>query len=315
MNQLTLPRAACAAVWLLGLAHATRADAHGIAGARVFVTTLTVDDPAVADEASLPTFSWMLQGADGGPGQTNEYNLNVEWDKRITEHFGLGFNSGFTALQTLNDKTRYGWQDLVVTAKYQAYVSAAHEFMLSVGVVREFGRTGTASIGADQYGFTQPTVYFGKGLGDLPIGWLRPLAITGELGFAAADVALKQNPDGSFNNGYANRWVGGMSIQYSIPYLQSQVKDLGLPGWLGRMTPLVEITWSSPTQRPNNLPMQLLFAPGVVYSGDTWQFGIEALIPGNSNTGKHVGVIAQYHLFFDDLFPHSLGKPVVDWFR
>ena len=35
--------------------------------------------------------------------------------------------------------------------------------------------------------------------------------------------------------------------------------------------------------------------------------------PGNKQTGSHVGVIAQFHLYFDDLFPHSLGKPIVEW--
>lgn len=37
---------------------APSAFAHGVAGPRVFVNTLLLDDPAVSDEASLPTFSW-----------------------------------------------------------------------------------------------------------------------------------------------------------------------------------------------------------------------------------------------------------------
>ena len=43
--------------------------------------------------------------------------------------------------------------------------------------------------------------------------------------------------------------------------------------------------------------------------------GVEALIPGNKQSGSHLGVIAQFHLYFDDLFPNSLGKPIVDWFH
>ena len=30
---------------------------------------------------------------------------------------------------------------------------------------------------------TTPTMYFGKGFGDLPIGCLRPFALTGTLGY------------------------------------------------------------------------------------------------------------------------------------
>jgi len=42
---------------------------------------------------------------------------------------------------------------------------------------------------------------------------------------------------------------------------------------------------------------------------------VEALIPLNQRTGTNVGVIAQFHVFFDDLFPNTIGKPIVDWFR
>ena len=56
--------------------------------------------------------------------------------------------------------------------------------MVSVGVSREFARTGaTGSNGAvldnDDSSSTTPTIYWGKGFGDLPIGYLRPFALTG----------------------------------------------------------------------------------------------------------------------------------------
>ena len=41
--------------------------AHGFAGPHMFVSTLIIDDPNVADEASLPTFSYLPQPSDGGP--------------------------------------------------------------------------------------------------------------------------------------------------------------------------------------------------------------------------------------------------------
>ena len=311
-----------AALAAASLLTAGPALAHGIAGARVFVTTLIIDDPAVSDEMSLPTVSYTREGAEGGPGPTHEWDITAEFDKRITERFGVGVNYGYTVLNTEHDKTRTGFSNLVISGKYQAYVNAEHEFLLSVGVIREFGRTGTRQTGADEYGATTPTVYFGKGLGDLPIGWMRPLAITGTFGFAVADKELKSSQVTDpvtgetsmvFNNGYANRWVGGLSLQYSVPYLQQQVRDLHLPDFLARLTPLIEIAWSSPASSPSNLGTQLLIAPGVVYSGEWFQVGVEALIPGNKATGTNVGVIAQFHMFFDDLFPNTLGKPLVNW--
>jgi hypothetical protein len=40
------------------------------------------------------------------------------------------------------------------------------------------------------------------------------------------------------------------------------------------------------------------------------QFGVEAIIPVNSQSGTNVGVIAQLHIYLDDLFPRSIGKPI-----
>lgn len=310
---------------------AGQACAHAVAGARVFPVTLTLDDPGVADEASIPTFTYQRQGTQGGPGPTYQYNVSAEFDKRITEHLGIGFNDGYTIQSTAYDKTRTGFLDLVVTLKYQAWVNPPHELIFSLGVIREFGRTGTSHTGADESSNTTPTIYFGKGFGDLPTPALRPFAISGTAGYLIADKKLKASgaspsdldanatagltglQEQRFNNGYSNRWVGGVSLQYSFPYLQSQVRDIGLGRFFGRLTPLVELAYSSPASSPSNLGTQIVFAPGVIYQGDNFQFGVEALIPGNKASGTSVGVIAQFHVFFDDLFPNTLSKPLLSF--
>ena len=53
--------------------------------------------------------------------------------------------------------------------------------------------------------------------------------------------------------------------------------------------------------------------PGVVYLGDSFQVGVEALIPANKASGTNVGVIAQSHLFLDDLLLNTLGKPLLNF--
>ena len=297
----------------------TEADAHAVAGARVFPVTLTLDDPGVADEASVPTFVYQRSGSDDATGPTHNYMFNFEFDKTITPNFGIGVNDNWNVFQTNGSKTQTGFGNLLVTGKYQAYINAEHEFIASVGLQRVFGRTGTAHTGAAEYGATVPTAYFGKGLGDLPIGYLRPLAITGELSYSIADKKLKTmtvtDPTTGVvsmtdNRGDSNAWAAGISIQYSIPYLQSQVRDLGLPAFLGGLIPLLEITWTSPASTPSTQATTWTFAPGVIYLSDNYQVGVEALIPGNKAAGTTVGAIAQFHLFFDDLFPTTLGKPL-----
>ena len=66
-----------------------RAQAHGIAGARLFISTMLIDDPNVADEATLPLFFWLPQPTSPGTQPAQQYQLNFEWDKRITENFGF----------------------------------------------------------------------------------------------------------------------------------------------------------------------------------------------------------------------------------
>jgi hypothetical protein len=312
--RILLASFAAGTVTLTGHAHA-----HGFAGDHMFISTLLIDDPNVADEASLPTFQFLPSQADGG-GTSYNYSVGFEFDKRITENFGFSIENGYTWLTKPGTKTANGWDNIVVTLKYKPYVNAEHEFMVSVGVQREFARSGAngsngAALGNDDSGSTGPTVYFGKGFGDLPIGVLRPLALTGELTYTIADKGLKVDPAGNaLNNGNSNAWSGGLSLQYSMRYLSAQVKDYGLPDFVNKLTPVAELSWSSSASQPNQMQTQYLWGLGVNYTATNYAVGLEALVPGNSATGSHLGVIAQFHLYFDDLFPNSLGKPIVDWF-
>ncbi len=155
----------------------------------------------------------------------------------------------------------------------------------------------------DSIGNTAPTLYAGQGLGVLPIGYLRPLAITAELGYAFSD---SPNTSGS-----PNALQYAFSLQYSIPYLQQHVKDLGLPQFIAGMTPLVEVSLTTPTGQ--GAATTGTINPGILYDGDNWQFGVEANIPANGATWQNqgLGVIAQFHLFLDDIKAAGpLGKPI-----
>ena len=298
------------------------AAAHVIAGNRVFPVTLTFDDPGVADEASLPAFTYTRGGANGGSGPSHEFDFGFEFDKTITPTTALILNYGYNIQQMNGSKTQTGFGNLYVTGKWQAYTDAAHEFVASLGVIREIGGTGTIHTGADRFGSTAPTGYFGKGMGDLPVDFLRPFALSGELSYTIADKALKALPvvasagplttgiASQFNNGNNNAWAGGISIQYSIPYLQSQVKNVGLGGFFGNLIPIVEFTWTSPASSPSAQGTTWIAAPGVIYMAQWGQVGLEALIPLNKAAGTNVGVVGLVHFFFDDLFPNSIGKPL-----
>lgn len=280
------------------------AEAHVVVGNRTFPVTLTFDDPGVGDEATLPQFVY----APSDPG-TSQYQFQWEYDKTITPNTSIIYNQGWDILHQQGMKNQTGLENASVTGKWQSLTLPRSETVVSLGVIHEFGGgQATQNIGGDATGATLPTVYFGQGFGALPIGKLRPLAITGELSYGIPDRRLNSTGD---NSGQPYFWQGAISLQYSIPYLQSQVKNIGLPNFFGRMIPLVELTWFSPAAGPaHGLPETLTVAPGVIYMGDTYQVGVEALIPANSAAGSHIGAIFQVHFFFDDLFPNTIGKPL-----
>ncbi len=278
-----------------------------VAGVRVFPVTLTFDDPGVGDELKMPHIIVQPE-----PGTQDGYQMKWEWDKRITPMTSIIYDQGYDWLHPSGSKTRTGFENVFVTGKWQAYTNAEHEFAFSVGVIREFGgNTATQNIGGDAYGSTAPAIYAGKGLGDLPIGMLRPLAVTGQLSYAIPDRPLNSALD---NSGTPRSWNGGLSVQYSIPYLQSQVHNFDLPDFIGGLIPLVEATWYSPASKPaGGFPATLTIAPGVIYFGDGFQIGLEALIPANRASGRNVGAALQVFFFFDDMFPDNIiGKPIFE---
>jgi hypothetical protein len=293
-----------AALALAG-ATASPALAHAICGNRVFPATLVMDDPGVSDELSLPTITYQpIPAAGGSPGgRTVDYGF--EFDKTITQDLGIAIDDDYLIQHGAGQNPLKGWNDLSLTLKDKFLCIEPLELMMSMGVVHEFGGTGSGqlrSAGAiDPVGSTAPTWYVGKGLGDLPIGMFRPLGLTGELSYQISDTP-SVNP---------NEWDWAGSLQYSIPYLQQHVKALDIPDFAKRLMPLVEVSMSSPDHGPTTGTI----APGVIYLGDTYQIGIEALIPANraSRQTTGTGFIVQFHLFTDDLlYDTPLGRPLID---
>lgn len=296
--------------------------AHEIVGNRFFPATLTIDDPGVNDELALPTVSSFKTGDDPSFRQRD---FSGEFSKRITEAFAISVGSTYSHLSPPGGPTGMGangFQNLETTFKYRVVKDPAHEFVMSVGLSVEWGGTGARSVGADPFNTYTPTVYFGKGFGDLPdtLSWIRPVAITGQIGYAIpgrrSTTTSGIDPDSGdptvdteFHPRVLN-WGG--SIQYSMPYLKSAVVDLGLPDFFNHLIPLVEATLQTPVA--NTLTSGTLTTgtinPGVIWVGSTFQFGIEALIPINRQSGTNVGVIAQLHFYLDDIDPRGIGKPI-----
>lgn len=296
--------ALCAAA-SLALGAAPAAHAHAVAGARVFVNTVLIDDPGVGDEANLPLYS-----VTSPDGKSTVTNLNFEYDKTILENLGIAAGTNYNWITNDandNKKSHGGLNNPYVQLKYRWLLVPAHELMSSVQLHESFGRAGTRGIDSG-YDTTTISGYIGKGLGDIPVDFIRPFALTGELDYNI--------PNTGYASGYGalNSWSGGLTLQYSIPYLQSQVRDYGLPPVIGNLTPLVELGWTSAAAgsaiRPTSTPTTFNLGTGAVWTGDDFSLSTEVIWPLNGNSGHGIGVTGQFHLYFDDLFPNTLGKPL-----
>lgn len=274
------------------------ATAHSIAGNRVFPATMAVDDPGVGDEVNL-NFGHVKSLTDDGDEQ-NTNTTTLEWDKLITPNFALSVVGTYVNINAPNGGSARGFDNFAVGAKYRFYVNEKHEFMASVGAVAELGGTGAQSI-ADPHSAITPTLYVGKGFGDLPdsLKYLKPLAITGTIG-----------PRLTMNSADPNSLEWGVTVQYSLPYLQNVVQDVGLKAPFSNLVPVVEFPMSTCTAGPCSGHTTGSINPGVIWLNRWGQLGAEAVIPVNHASGKGVGVLFQAHLFLDDVMPNSLGKPL-----
>jgi hypothetical protein len=285
------------------------AFAHCFVGPRFLPATLVTDDPCVADELSLPTVAWSKTG-DVPPA--TQWDISGELSKRITEDFGVSIGEDWSQIRQPGSPTLMGFGDLETTFQYQLMKDAAHETAILLGLIVDWGGTGATNAGiGTSYSLLTPTYYFGQGFGQLPdtVAWARPLAVTGQIGY--------QIPTTSFivsqNTPVPQLLVYGASLQYSMPYLKSEVKDLQLPDFINHLIPIVEAQLSTPVA--NNFGNSFITTgtinPGVIWVGSYFQVGVEAMIPVNRASGTGVGVIGQLHLYLDDMFPKTLGQPLI----
>jgi hypothetical protein len=285
--------------------------AHGIAGKRFFPTTFAVDDPFISDEFSILIERIKQSGTPSFRATT----INIDYSKRLVPDFGLEFHEAYLHQKFDDGTTAQGWDNLGVGAKWQFLTNEPHELIMSVGADVDIGGTGAHQV-SDSFSHITPGIFFGKGLGDLPesVKFLRPFAVTGAVGasFPTRSKNVSLNPDTGNplidRNPKTFNW--GFTIQYSLMYLQSFVKDVGLGAPFNRMILVTEFPMQTNLSRDGKGKTTGTVNPGVVWAGKKMEVGIAAEIPVNSRSGKAVGVLGLFHLFVDDLFPKSIGRPL-----
>jgi hypothetical protein len=265
------------------------ADGHGVLGDRFFPATIASDDPFAADELALPTITHF----------NHESDYDFDYSKSILPGFAIGIGAGYIDAKPPGDLPTTGFSNLSISPTLELFRSTKDEFILSAGVDWEIGGSGSRAV-ADRFSTYTPTLKYGKGFGDLPdwLSYAKPLAITGTVGYAIPGTSAVSK---------SVEWAG--AVEYSLLYLQNNVRDQGFSNFASHLSPIVEYAFSSPIAAGGGGTTGTI-NPGLIWSGQVEQFAIEAMIPVNQASGSTVGVIAQLHFYIDDLFPHSLGTPI-----
>jgi hypothetical protein len=298
-------RAQLALAAALMIAQIDHALAHGWAGERFFPATILTDDPFVADEISLPQVS--LQPP--APDASQLTNIEIDLSKRITPNTGIIIGDAWQRLRAPGVASVGGLGPLRTEAQYQLFIDGPHQALGLLGLNVTWGHTGRAAVGAPDFTTLSPTFNFGKGFGDIPrsLTFLRPFAITGNLGFdfpTQATTAGVPNP---------NNFAYGFAFEYSFPYLECCVKDIGLRSPFSQLIPLVELSFTTPISRAPANQTAGTIQPGIIWAGPYFQVGAEAIIPANRLTGHGYGGVIQLHFYLDDIFPRSIGRPISEW--
>jgi hypothetical protein len=275
---------------------AASVGAHGFEGDRFFPPTITTDDPFAVDELAFPSVSTFK---DAGSPSTRETDIGFEFDKEIFPKFALGVSEDWVNLAPSGAPSVSGFDNLTLSAKYQLWENAPHEAIVSIGSEWDVGGTGAKKIGADSANTFTPTIYFGKGFGDLPdsLSYVRPFAITGTAG---EDLPTSADP---------NSLEWGFALEYSLPYLQSQVKDVGLSAPFKNMIPVVEFSFDTPENRGGGETTGTI-NPGVLYESKYFQIGAEAIVPINGASGRGIGAVVALQIYIDDIWPKVFGHPL-----
>ncbi len=272
------------------LASANPASAHGFAGKRFFPATLAVEDAFVAPELDFLHGSRREPG-DEGPN-VHVSSLSTEFAKPVARDFQLSVAAAYLHETPDGKAGASGFDNFGVGAKYQVFIDAKSESALAVGFDADLGGTGSGRVGAESYSTITPAVYYAKGFGRLSRSRLRPFAVT-----AQAGVGVPTDSAGS----HTLEW--GLTLQYSLPYLEDFVKDTGLEAPWRNMIPIIELPMETCLDRGCGGRTTGTVNPGVVWVGKYSQVGFELALPMNSASGSGTGFLFQFHLYLDDLIP------------
>ncbi len=255
----------------------------------IFVPTIAIDEPTVGDE--LGFFFDGSKNKDEEGDTKHSQAFGVEASHVIFPHFGVSIGTNYQRIR-FADRFHSGHDNIELGAKYEVYINQCENFLLSLGLAVELGGTGRKEVGAESHSSVSPALYFGKGLGNIDDNYkyIKPLVFTGLV-----------SPSYCTQAGKIENVELGLTMQYRLRDLNDNNDNSICSNFLNYAIPVVEFPLSVGTTNAYRGKVTGTVNPGILFSGHYIQLGLEATIPINKKSGSHVGVLAQFHVFLDNI--------------
>lgn len=299
-------RSICALALLMVLAVPAVAFGHGVVGDYKFLEPIIAEDANPKNEFDILAPSW-YRTADG-----REFALGFSLEKTLAKDsegrnlLSISLGSAWLAVSPKDRRDPYvsGFDNLEVMPKLAFYTNPKHEFRLSIATDLELP-TGNPSVQEQNHTRLGPELLWAKGFGDLPnwelVKYLRPFAFQGDFGYVAALGGA------TYHEMFADN-----VIEYSLPYLSDNVKDIGLKWPLRNLYLYTEFNYDQLITGPSGQTFPTVFiTPGIAFVGRyielsvATQFALnQAAVPDN-----HAAVLGLLDLFIDDIVPQVNWTP------
>ena len=240
------------------LMHAPNASAHGVVGDYVFLEPLITQDPTPANELDILQPSWVRSS------DANTYSIGFSIEKILyvddeyVPRFSIGGGSSWSHVSPFGGRSMEGFDDLTLFGKYAFYYSLKHEFMLTIGAQLQLP-TGDPDLEAQNHTSLGPVFLWEKGMGDLPnspaFKYLRPFGVQSDFGYVPA-----------LGGHTSHHMFADAVIEYSLPYLSNNVRDIGLKWPFRNLFLFNEINYDQLiTGPPGQTFPTILATPGLAY--------------------------------------------------
>jgi hypothetical protein len=303
---------------ILLLAGARASWAHGTVGDYTFIEPMVAEDANPKNEFVIARPQW-TRGAEG-----REFNLGFSLEKVIVPApasmsdgvpggglVSIEIAESWNYLSPKNDSPTEpvppasGFGEMEIMPKWAFWTLPEHEMRFTLALEIDLP-IGNAAVEEQHHTQMGPVFLWAKGFGrDLPrsgfLQYLRPLAMQGDFGYVPA-----------LGGATWHEMFADNVIEYSLPYLTHNVKDIGLPWPLRNMYPFVEFNYSQLITGPSGETFpQIKITPGIAFMNYYFQVSAGTQFALNQATvpNNHAAVLGLVDLFIDDIVPQTNWTP------